>query len=361
MSSKAGMATAGGAFFTRHFPTFLGWTGNLGWPILLKQLRTEFRRNRFFYSHFACLACLGAALIFLILTLTGSQPNVTPTQVGQGIFDWFLRIQSLVVLIIFPLFSATAFTEERANLTLDLLLISRLRPAEIVWGKLLASTIYCLMHVMATLPLLAISFLFGGVTVDEVLLAYALLAGGTLLISMASLCISSLFSRSLASTLCVYTLLVAGLIAAWYFYPQTEDSAGKATGEVLLTGLLRAWNPGGELKWLHVTVWFADATAVFCFLFLVTANRIRPPADDRTSLLRCLTLTYFPLRVAAGFFLRFPSIVVQSAVPLAARIAADMQALILWSALFLLLATVAFSTEDADVSPRCRKQFRPLT
>ena len=58
MSSNESSPAARG-FLARHFPTFAEWLGNLGWPILLRQLRADFRKNRFFLSQLTCLSVLG--------------------------------------------------------------------------------------------------------------------------------------------------------------------------------------------------------------------------------------------------------------------------------------------------------------
>src|SRR5512134_3495194 len=91
----------------RLFPTFARSVGNLGWPILLRQLRADFRKNRFFISQFACLAVLGATLLGLISFQT-SEETKSATQIGQSLFDAFFGIQYLIILLIFPAFSATA-------------------------------------------------------------------------------------------------------------------------------------------------------------------------------------------------------------------------------------------------------------
>lgn len=346
------------SFYRRNLPTLGAWLGNLGWPILLKQLRTEFRKNRFFYSHFVCLAVLGGALLLTITTMA-SDVNITPTQVGQQIFGRFLFIQFFIVVLIFPVFSATAFTEERSNLSLDLLLITTLSPEEIVWGKFLASSFYCLLYIMATLPLLAISFLFGGITLGDVAAAYAFLIALTLLVSMLSLCVSSCFSSNTRATLTVYILVFLGLLG--FYYLVLDDVESALSGQSYLTTVTSLWSSGTSLPWLGAMLFFLDLGAIFTLLFLVTTNRIRPRADDHSSKLRFLAFVYVPLRLIGGFYNTFGELVDSFALPSADRIAQEMEWIIICTAPALLFLTLVFSTEEATVSPRCRRRFLEFT
>ncbi|MBI4601936.1 MAG: ABC transporter permease [Planctomycetes bacterium] len=285
MSSSADGQSRGARLAARHLPTFVRWLGNFGWPILLRQLRADFRKNRFFFSQFVCLGVLGVTLIAMISYQTSDETR-TATQIGQALFDSFFIIQYLIILVIFPAFSATAFTEERAGLTIDLLLASTLKPEEIVWGKFFASTVYCLVYVVASIPLLSISFLFGGVEPREVLVAYGILIGLTLLISMVGVCISSWYGSPIRSTLTVYVLVFLGLAASWYAFRRTGWGEKGAEGRTLISLLLDSLGVGSSVGLPQVAVLAAVA---FAYLFLITANRVRPSSDDRTSPLRALT------------------------------------------------------------------------
>ena len=251
MSNSRSAVVLREGFLARNFPTLKMWIGNLGWPILLKQLRTEFRKNRFFYSHFICLAILGGSL-FLIITTKASDLSVTPTQVGLAVFNWFWFIQVSVIYWIFPAFSATAFTEKKSNLSLDLLVMTTLSSEEVVSGKFLASSIYCLLYVMATVPLLAISFLFGGVQVEDVLLAYGILIALTLLVSMLSLCVSSCFRSNVGAILCVYALLLfMGGCLLWFVIPPWKVAWEANPNQTVLQTAQSGWKMGGETVWLQ--------------------------------------------------------------------------------------------------------------
>src|SRR5262249_40393770 len=87
--------------------------GNLGWPILQKEIRADFRKNRFFITHLVCLAVLGAGILFKVVS-GADEHDAQPAVIGRDLFNTFLVIQYLVVVVVFPAFSANALSEERS-------------------------------------------------------------------------------------------------------------------------------------------------------------------------------------------------------------------------------------------------------
>lgn len=309
--------------------------GALGWPILQCQLRADFRKNRFFLSQLICLSVMAVTLIGLISTKVEDR-SLTATQIGQDLFSVFFAIQYLIILVIFPAFSSTAFTEEKANLTMDFLVTSSLRPAEIVWGKFFASTVYCLIYVLASIPLLSIAFLFGGVNLSEVMVAYAILLGLTLWISMLGVSISSCFTANIRATLSVYSLVFIALVVSGWVY--REELQQRITGRSLsLVGALIDWlDPGPGLERLNFVVL---PLASFAYLFLIATNRIRPSSENKSSGLKVLSLLTIAGLVAA-----------QAA-------AGGIEPALKVAALFLFLVALVFPTEEANVSRRSRARF----
>ena len=353
-SSKATTATPG--FLARHFPTFAELLGNLGWPILLRQLRADFRKNRFFLSQLTCLSVLGVTLIVMIANKTESQ--LSAAQVGRDLFNAFFLLMYLIILVIFPAFSATAFAEERSSSTIDLLLTTTLRPTEIVWGKFLASTAYCMVYVIASIPLLSITFLFGGVSLSEVLWAYGILVGMTLFLSMLGVTISSCFASAVRSTIAMY-LCVAAAIAASYLVWKDLPAGDGASTTVIVHLRTRLGLSGGSNAVDALTMTFGPL-AVFGYLFLIATNRIRPAKDDRTSALRALTFVTVLGLLAASAWAALPDsapAVGAGARRVSLSAAESFRGTVRLSALLLFIAALVFSTEDAAVSRRNRARF----
>lgn len=141
-------------------------------------------------SFFAARTLFVCALFALTLTawqlLVGSQriENVGDLAwFGAAAFQILAPLQLAVAMPFSALLVASAVALEKDRKTLDLLLLTNLSNADLVLGKLLAGMLSVIVVVVATLPLLLIIALLGGVStgqifqVQAVTLASALAAG----------------------------------------------------------------------------------------------------------------------------------------------------------------------------------------
>src|SRR5262249_17382608 len=101
-------------------------------------------------------------------------------------------------------FACTSITEERVTKSYDLLLTTRLTPFEIVLGKTAASFIYGLLLIVAASPLVAITFLYGGVTPEQIALTFVCLVVEAALITAYAIYISSVSASTLKSVISSY-------------------------------------------------------------------------------------------------------------------------------------------------------------
>src|SRR5581483_914517 len=153
------------------------------------------------------------------------------SEIGRQTFLVFTGVELALVFFVFPAFSCTAITDERTNKSLDLLLTTRLTPERIVLGKMLAAFVYGLLFIVATVPLVALTFLFGGVTPGQIALTYGVIATLALVVTLYALAVSSAVGSTLRSVLTTYVGLffivlpiVTPLIdTSWIFAPWEKD------------------------------------------------------------------------------------------------------------------------------------------
>lgn len=177
-------------------------------------------------SFFAARSVFVAALFALTLTawqlLVGSQRLDSIGDLawfGAAAFQLLAPLQLAVAMPFSALLVASAVALEKDRKTLDLLLLTSLSNSELVLGKLLAGMLSVIVLVVATLPLLMILSLLGGISreqifrVEAVTLASALVAGS--LGSMIALWREKTF-QALAMTLLILVLWLLGweIIAA---------------------------------------------------------------------------------------------------------------------------------------------------
>lgn len=129
-----------------------------------------------------------------------------------NLYIFVAAVEFVMLMFIMPALTAGSISGERERQTLDLLLTTTLNPWEIIWGKFTSSFSTMFLMIMSSFPLLAVSFVYGGVMIyDVILLLFCYLAVALLCGSM-GICFSTLFKRSTIATVVSYGVLV--IIAA---------------------------------------------------------------------------------------------------------------------------------------------------
>ncbi|WP_186423604.1 ABC transporter permease [Lacrimispora celerecrescens] len=129
-----------------------------------------------------------------------------------NLYIFVAAVEFVMLMFIMPALTAGSISGERERQTLDLLLTTTLKPWEIIWGKFTSSFSTMFLMIMSSFPLLAVSFVYGGVMIyDVILLLFCYLAVALLCGSM-GICFSTLFKRSTIATVVSYGVLV--IIAA---------------------------------------------------------------------------------------------------------------------------------------------------
>lgn len=117
-------------------------------------------------------------------------------------------VEFIMLMFIVPALTAGSISGERERQTLDLMLTTTMKPADIIFGKLCASFSTMFILIVSGFPLLAISFVYGGVTVYDVGLLLLCYVAVALLTGSMGICFSAIFKRSAIATVVTYAILV---------------------------------------------------------------------------------------------------------------------------------------------------------
>ena len=190
-------------------------------PVLERELRQRSRtaRSMVVMTVFLLLA-LGVAFI----TYTGETASfggdfgLARQNVGRSVFEWVLILELVLLLFVVPGISAGAITGERDRQTLIPLQVTLIGPFGIFFGKVLASSAFVLLLIVATAPILATAYLLGGVAFSQIVTGIlALMLIGFLLAVLGVAC-SAMLRRTAAATLISYGLILALCIGTAVFF-----------------------------------------------------------------------------------------------------------------------------------------------
>ena len=142
-------------------------------------------------------------------------------------YAYMIMLQFGMLVLVAPAMTAGSISGERERQTLDLLLVTNTGPVKLVLGKLLESFSFLALLVMCSLPMLSLVLITGGATLAQVLISVAFLLLTALAALSVGLVCSSLFQRTVTSTvvsyLSVFALGLVTLLPLWYDVKRIGD------------------------------------------------------------------------------------------------------------------------------------------
>lgn len=188
-------------------------------PVVERELRVAARDAKLWWRR-SLLTAGALAIFFFILATFGAL--MRPGDMGQRLFVGLGGAAMIYAMAAGPLTVADSLSAERRQGTLGLLFLTDLRSVDIVAGKVAAFGTDHLLVVLAALPILAISFLLGGLDLGHFGL-FALSLMNVLFLSVSiSLCVSAA-TLSSRVTFMVSAALVAFLTIG---YPICGEALG---------------------------------------------------------------------------------------------------------------------------------------
>lgn len=186
-------------------------------PVLAREVKERLRTRRTTIVVTVYLAVLALILQVVYSGMSGVQDTfgdslaTQSARLGRTLFETLLFFMLVLVCFIVPGGTADAVSGERERQTLVPLQVSLLSPRSILAGKLLSSVAFVFLLVLATLPLLGMSFVLGGVSVGDLARGVAAVLGTGLVLASLALACSSLARRTQGAMILAYgvTLFLA--------------------------------------------------------------------------------------------------------------------------------------------------------
>ena len=190
----------------QRFDAFARATSGIA-AIGVKELRGRMRGRRAFIILTIYLLLLGGfALMVERIAEAGYSSNFggmsafAGAAIGQAIFAALLMLMTLQVVFLAASSTAGSISLEREKQTLDLLVTTPISSVAIVVGKLLSALVYVFLLIAASIPLMAVVFVFGGVGPEDVVRGYIVLTATALGLGSFGILCSSLVKRTTAAT-----------------------------------------------------------------------------------------------------------------------------------------------------------------
>lgn len=175
-------------------------------PVYKKELKLNVRTMRMaltilFYN--AILAFIGLVCFYLVFSSGRYYGSIDYSNI-LVIYLIISIIEIGLVMFVVPAFTASAIAGERERQTLEILLTTRLKPMQIIMGKLLSSISNVLLLVFSSMPILSIVFTVGGVNFRDLLQLVFMTLILAIYIGSMGIFFSTLFKKTVPATVFTY-------------------------------------------------------------------------------------------------------------------------------------------------------------
>ena len=146
-------------------------------PIFLRIIAMAGKRRRDMLIRCSYLGLLCVFVIFWMLANGGESDLGKLAQASATTFSNLSYVQLALVALLAPVFTAGAITQEGDSQTYDILLSTPLSNAQIVLGSMFSRVFFIIALLLSGVPVFAITQIFGGVGLDNILYSFGIAAG----------------------------------------------------------------------------------------------------------------------------------------------------------------------------------------
>jgi len=195
-------------------------------PVIEKELKTTMRGWR---APLLILFYLGFLLLVMYLYFLANDQLSTfgyqqfNPRVAINAFNTLALFQLFLLLFITPILTGGAISGERERQTLDLLLCTSFPTYKVILGKIFVSIAHILLLITASLPIMGIVFMFGGVDIPNLILLFVFYVITALMLGSLGIFYSTIFKKTIVAIVMTYLtigFLTIGtyIIMALYFF-----------------------------------------------------------------------------------------------------------------------------------------------
>jgi len=177
-------------------------------PVFRREIRSVLRS----WKPFAVITVFVLFLTFVLgvslyLLMTNSYNGFNPGS-AMVLYVVLSGFQLGLILLMVPALTGGAISGERERQTLDLMMITKMSAFSVVFGKLLSSLLYVLLLLISTMPVCAVIFYFGGVSLPNLLTTMLFIISVAMMAGSVSLFLSALIRKTIPAIVLSYLFII---------------------------------------------------------------------------------------------------------------------------------------------------------
>ncbi|MFV0344121.1 MAG: ABC transporter permease [Anaerocolumna sp.] len=176
-------------------------------PVFHMHLRTGARHMKtalILLGYNTILALFGLFALFMSSQNENTYSNMSYYSSVLDIYAIIVVVEFVLTLLVIPVLTGTAIAGEREKQTLEILLSTSLSPIRIILGKLASSINTMIVLAFSSLPILALVFTIGGITLIDLLIFMVLVVVTAIYIGSLGILFSTIFKKTTTATVSTY-------------------------------------------------------------------------------------------------------------------------------------------------------------
>lgn len=214
-------------------------------PIVKKELKVSSRSMKLCWGLFAYEAVLVMVFLLVLSIMEAAQGYLYD---DENVYTYLIYLYPVIgimqlgiIAMIMPIITASSISGERERQTFDIMLTTCMSPFSIVWGKLLTAILQILLYVVASLPIMGLSFVIGGLEWHNLLIYFLTVVIVAFFSGSIGIYCSSICRKSITAIVLSFVFYV-GIYGMTFFPMLVRAIFGTDTmGE---SALVLLFNPG---------------------------------------------------------------------------------------------------------------------
>lgn len=137
-------------------------------PIVKKDVKVQSRSMKICWGLFAYELILALVFFLAMSIIQGTRSNIYTTDNIYSAIVWLypvLAVTQLVILgVVVPVRTASSISGEKERQTFDIMMTTSMSPFSIVMGKVMTAIVQGMFYVVASMPVMALPFIIGGMS-----------------------------------------------------------------------------------------------------------------------------------------------------------------------------------------------------
>lgn len=191
-----------------QFENRLDWISDFCSSILVKETRQAIKSRQFFMTFMLLLALV---IVWTFFALSPARTEYNVDSLGSLMLCGFLWILGLPLVLIIPYTTFRSLAQEYEDGTIDMVLITTMKPYQIIAGKLGSAMLQVAIYLSILAPCICFCYLLRGIDISQIYLAI----GGALIVTFGLNCLAIALASAADSTRVIQVLsvfLILGLL-----------------------------------------------------------------------------------------------------------------------------------------------------